>query len=253
MGIVNNFSVLIVDDETEARLLLKALLAEIGNVTVIAEAKHSEEALYLTIEYLPDLIFLDINMPGKSGLNLTQLMKKRNLDIPVVLVSAFREYALEAIRSGVYDFLLKPVSREDLKKTVEKYKRKKDQSLTGKFIEALDSIKEETKIRINSRYSYILVEPDEIVYCSSEEGYTNIYLVNGKAEVSNSTLLQIEDILSNFHFFRLGRSLLVNLKYIRQIDKKSNTCKLLANGSSWEVNASKNAIKEILVKGFNYA
>ena len=211
MAFENKFKILVVDDEPEACLLLKSLLVEIDTVELVGCASNAEEALYLLVEHYPNLVLLDINLPGKSGIDLIHLIRKSNIDIPVVLVSAFKEYAIKAIRCQVYDFLLKPISRHDLKNVVEKYRRLNKKDLPGKLMELLNSIKEEVKIRINSQHSYILINPAEIVFCAAEEGYTTIYLTNGKTEIANTALKQIELKVKNYNFFRLGRSTLIKL------------------------------------------
>lgn len=247
------FKILIVDDEPEARVLLKSLLNEIETVKIVGEASNAEEALYLLVENYPSLILLDINMPGVTGLNFVRLLRKANIDIPVVFVSAYKKYAIEAIRCSVYDFLLKPVEQEDLQQLIQKYQKQDNKDLSAKLGEVLGTIKEETKIRINSRHSYILVEPSEVIYCEAEGGYTNIFLSNGKVEVSNTTLLQVEQKLLVYNFFRLGRSMLINKEYVRSVNKSNRSCTLEKDGSKWEIRASSKAIKEFLLIGFNYA
>ncbi|MCF6333880.1 MAG: LytTR family DNA-binding domain-containing protein [Draconibacterium sp.] len=249
----NNFKVLIVDDEPEARYLLRSLLSSIGNVKVVGEADNAENALYQLVEHYPNLIFMDINMPGKSGMELVKLIRKRNIDVSVVFISAFEEYAIEAIRCGVYDFLLKPVDQNELGKIICKYQRLNQKDLFAKVMEMLNSIKEEPKIRMNSKYSYILVNPNEIAYCASEEGCTNIYLTSGKIEFSNAPLTQIEAKVKNQNFCRLSRSVLINHDYIRTINKSANNCVLKHNGYEWKVEASRNSIRKLLGNSFNYA
>lgn len=246
------FKILVVDDEHAARALLKSLLAEIETVDVF-EASNAEEALFLLVKNYPNLILLDINMPKVSGLDFVRLLRKANIDIPVVFITAFKRYAVEAIRAGVYDFLLKPVEREDLQNLVVKYQQQNIKDLSVKLGEVLSSIKEETKIRINSRHNYILVNPSDIIYCEADGGYTNIFLSNGKVEISNSTLSQVEQKLISHNFFRLGRSVLLNKEFVRSINKSNRTCLLEKEGSKWEIRASHKSIKEFLLKGYNYA
>ncbi len=247
------FKILIVDDEAIARLLLKSLLSEIPNVEVVGEASQAEEALYFMVEYYPDLVFMDINMPGKTGMELIHLIKKRNVDVPVVFVSAFKEYAVQAIRNGVYDYLLKPVGRAELMDIVEKYRRKNDRDWPRRLEEMLDKLKEETKIRINSRHSYILINSNEIVFCQTEDGYTVLYLTSGKEEVASGSLSQIEEMVANQNFYRLGRSVLINQDYIRSIDKTLDKCIMQSNSHIWQIKASHKAITELLSTSFNYA
>ena len=230
----NQFRILIVDDEPDARNLLKSLLSDINYVHVVDEADNAENALYKIVEYYPDLVFMDINMPGKSGMELIELLHSRNVDVPVVFVSAYEEYAIKAIRNQVYDFLLKPVEQENLIAIVEKYKRLNKKDLPGKLMEVLDSIKESSKIRINSRHTYVLINPDEIVYCDAEDGYTNLYLITG-------------------NYYRLGRSLLINLDHVRSISKATDSVLLQYNEQKWEVFASHKSIKELLKSNYSYA
>lgn len=249
----NEFKILIVDDEPEARNLLKSLLCEINFVTVIGEADTAESALYKIVEHYPNLVLMDINMPGKTGMDLVDLIHSRNVDVPVVFISAYEEYAVKAIRNQVYDFLLKPVMFDELKKIVEKYYRLNKKDLPGKLMDVLHSIKEDNKIRINSRYSYILINPSEIVFCVAEDGYIILHLITGKQEVSNSSLTEIAGKLEGQNFYRLGRSVLINLEYIRKINKSTNCVSLNYEDTSWEVFSSNKSVKDLLQNHFNYA
>lgn len=217
-----DFNVLIVDDEPEAHFLLSSLLSEMKNVCVVGETDNTEKAVYCLVKHYPNLMFLGINMPDKTGMELVRLLRKRNVDVPVVFVSACKDYAIEAIRNEVFDYILKPIERTAFKKVIEKYQRLDKKDLPAKFMEVLHPIREDSKIRINWSYSYILINPAEIVYCQSDEEYTNIYLTNGKTEISNSSLSQIENKIKNLDFYRLGRSILINKNYIRANNKSTN-------------------------------
>lgn len=249
----NVLKVLIVDDEPSSVLLLRSLLEEIPNVEIAGEANQAEKAFFMILERLPDLVFLDINMPGHSGTDLKNLLNKRMIDVPVVFVSANKEFAIDAIRNGVYDFLHKPVIKSDLIEIVEKYRSENRKLFHGKLVDIVNSIPEEIKIRINSQHSYILVNPLDIVYCRSFEGYTNIYLANGKKELASANLSQMEVMVERWNFYRLGRSLLINLDYIRKIDKTENKCYLKSSNGKWKVSSSQQAIKELLTSYYSYA
>ncbi len=253
MAETNNYKILLVDDEPEARSLLKSLLNEIRYVEVIGEADCAEEAMYKLIEFYPDAVFMDISMPGKTGMEFIELVKKRNIDVQVVFISAHKEYAVQSIRNEVYDFLLKPVNRQELKEKVEKLRRKNEKGLSRRFQDIFDNIKENAKIRINSRYSYVLIDPSEIIYCQSGGGYTNIYMMNGKEEVASATLSQIETMVEGWNFYKLSRSVLINQNYIRQVDKGRNVCILRANSHDWTIKVSHKRIVGLLSTCFNYA
>lgn len=247
------FKVLIVDDEPDSVALLRSMLEEMPNVEVIGEADHSEKAFYLILEHLPNLVLLDINMPGHSGTELKKLLNKSLVDVPVVFVSASKEYAVEAIRSEVYDFLPKPVIRDDLQRIIEEHQRLNHHFFPGKIMDIVNAIPEKVKIRINSQHSYILVNPYDIVYCQSMEGSTCIYLTNGKKEVANSNLTQLEDMVKRWNFYRLGRSFLINLDYIRKIDKSESKCYFKKGSQAWEIDTPQDATKELLLSHYFYA
>lgn len=249
----SKFKVLIVDDEPCSVLLLRSMLEKIPNVEIVGEAAQVEKAFFMILERLPDLVLLDINMPGYSGADFKNLLNKRMVDIPVVFISAKKEFAIEAIRNGVYDFLHKPVFVEDLKQVVEKYQRANHKLFQGKIVDMVNSIPEELKIKINSQRSYILVSPMNIVYCQSNDGIISLYLANGKKELASITLSQMEIMVERWDFYRLGRSLLINLDYIRKIDKSEDKCYFQSDAGSWEVSSSHQAIKELLTSHYSHA
>lgn len=242
----NQFRVLIVDTNLASREFLKSLLSELNNVEIIGEADSVEMALYRIVEHYPNLVFIDVDLPENAGMKLVRLLKSRNVDVPVVLVSANKEFAIHAIRNQIFDVLMKPVGSNDLNNVIEKFKRLNIKDLPGKLMEVLDSIKEERKIRINSQHSYILISPSEIVYCESEDGYTIVHLRSGKKEVANTSLTQIELKVEGQKFYRLGRSVLFNMDYLRSIDKGTDSVVLKYNANVWEVLASHKSIKELL-------
>ncbi len=249
----NAFRILIVDSCPEARADLATLLAEIKNVEVVGEADNAETAIYKIIKYYPNLILLDNNLSGITSFDLVELIKRRNVDVPVVLVSSHKEYAIQAIRNQIYDFIVKPVNVAVLENTIEKYRRLNRSYLPGKLMDVLSSIKEEHKIRLNSRHSYILITPSEIVFCKSEDGGTSIQLTSGKTEFSNISLTQLQSILEGQNFYRLGRSVLLNLDYVRGVNKITDAVLMKHGENYYEVFASHKSIKDILESYFSYA
>ena len=247
-----NFKVLIVDDEPDSISILRSMLLDIPGVEVVAEADHSEKAFYLILEHLPHLVLLDVNMPGTTGPKLKNLLDRSMVDVPVVFVSGNKEFAVEAIRNSVYDFLPKPVAKEDLQRIIKKYQRINYRFSPGKIFEMLYNLPNESKIRINSQHSYILVNPADIVYCRSKDGVTTIYMSNGKKEVANSKLIQLEKMLKRWNFYRMGRSLLINLDFVHKIDKTKNKCHLKAESKTWEIDTPSQPTKELLSSFYLY-
>lgn len=249
----DKFKVLIVDDELEARRLLRSILEEIPNVAIVAEADNAESALFELVRHYPNLIFLDMNMPGETGMELIDLINARHIDVPVAIVSGHEKFALQALRNGVYDFILKPVARDELRKIVEKHRRLKRRDLPSRLMELLQSIQEDRKIKINSKYRHILLQPAQIVYCKSDNGYTDIYMSNGKTETVSSSLTQIISRIDSANFHKLGRSLIINLDFLRAVDKTANVCTFKKESNEWQIQTSRKAIKKLLKSISNYA
>ena len=244
-------TLLLADDEEPMRMFIVGLLKHEA-CKVVAVASDGKEAWELYQKHKPDITLLDINMPGKSGLDFVQLLRKSNIDVPVVFISAFKKYAIHAIRLGVYSFIAKPFDKEELSYVIEKYRLKNNKDLYGKLMDVVHSIKEEPKITVNSWNNKILLDPNEIIYFNSDNGCTDIYLKNGKKEVANNSLSQIELKVKGGNFSRLGRSALINQKYIRSIDKTTNICLLKYNDKTWEVSANSKSIRKILTENFSY-
>jgi DNA-binding LytR/AlgR family response regulator len=225
----NNLTVLIVDDEKDSRDLLKLMLKDFGGVEVINEAENTESALFKFLGHKPDLVLLDLVMPGKSGIEFVELLKKQKIETDIVIVSAHSNMAIDAIKNEVYDFLLKPVSHSQLKNVINKVKKKKAESSTRKLDNILNNVKSETKLMLSSATSHLMIDPNEILYCEAKNSLTKIHLEDGSMELSNSSLGKLEEVLANYNFFRIGRSTLINLDKLWRATRTDNSCTLLAN------------------------
>jgi two-component system LytT family response regulator len=199
---------IIVDDVYKAIILLKGLLEEhCPDVHVVATAENVQTALTLIERYKPQLIFLDIEMAGKSGFDLLAEIKQQ--EFQVVLITAHAEYALKAFRFSVTDYLLKPVDAEELKQAVEKVKKFSNE----------DSASMQT-LRIPTTNEAIFVNVSNIVRLEAEGHYTHIILDNGKKYVSSYHLKQFEDHLDSRFFKRVQRSHLINRDHIQTVTNR---------------------------------
>ena len=226
-------NVLVVDDEQESRDLLNVYLQKNKGIRSVEEADSVESALYKYFEFNPDVVFVDMVMPGRDGASLIELLKKRDEDCNVVIVSADKDCALSAIQNNVYDFLLKPVRQQEVEKIIEKYKLKKRTRIDLKFNRLLDQYQENVKIRISSSSSHILVDPEHILYCEAMGSYTVFYMDNGSRELVNTNLGKIAEVLSADQFYRISRSYLINRAKLSQVNRNDSTCTLV--GENWKV------------------
>ncbi|KOH45712.1 LytR/AlgR family response regulator transcription factor [Sunxiuqinia dokdonensis] len=241
----DKFKALIVDDEKEARDVLKYLLRKHSDVENISEADSTESALFKFLRDKPEIVFLDLVMPGKNGFEFISLIKKEKLDTNIVIVSSYRDMAIDAIKNEVYDFLLKPVSADKLETIMTTIRNRKSAIPNAELDALLTNLKHESKLKLSSANSHIVIDPKEIVYCEAEGSYTHFHLVNGNVELANTYLGKIEEILGNYDFFRIGRSHLINLDKLKSVSRYDNSCILAASKKEVKLYGSKKQIREL--------
>jgi two-component system, LytTR family, response regulator len=237
---------LIVDDEEEARSLLERLLHRIAGIEVIGKASSADEAFEMVINCQPDIVFLDVQMPEKNGFQLVEYFKKYLLSTRVVFVTAHAEFAINALKVSAFDYLLKPVMMEQLSETILRFKAEKLRETAGRKPDSVPGISGRScKIKFNTRTGYILISPDEIMYCEADVNYTNIYLGNDNCEIVTINLGKMEEILSPYSFYRISRSVLINRLFLSKADRQKKKCLLVKAGDKVLLDIPPNHIREL--------
>lgn len=233
----NTIKCLLVDDEIEGLDMLEGLLVETEDVEVVGKIDDANQVVREVIDKKPNIVFLDINMPNKSGIEVLKEINALNLNVRVIFVTAFDHFVFEALKNFAFDYLVKPIDRIELQETLIRYKhdRKKNVSYND-FINSLDTL---NKIKIPVNFGSLFFDPDDIVYFEADGSYTSIFLTNDKVETTSLNIGKLEDRLKQNGFFRISRSLLVNLKFISRLDRKSKTCTLVANGKKYVLEVPK--------------
>lgn len=237
--------ILIVDDEPEARELLNFILQEEDGLKVVGLAACVDEAVALLKKEKPDLVLLDIQMPGKDGFHFIEEVKQGEFEPGIIFVTAFDHYAIQAIRNSVFDYLMKPVRQVELFSAINRFRTRDVKHESQNLTELLKVLKGTggSKIKLNTRSGYILIQPPEVVYCKADGNYTHIQLSGGNREISTQNLGAIENLLKSGAFFRVSRSYLVNLKYLARVDRKSSLCVLEYKGDTYSVKIPSQKIK----------
>lgn len=236
-----NLRAIIVDDEANSRLILKNYLHKYcPSVTVLSEAGSVQETLKLLESQEPDILFLDVEMPYGNAFDLLEAVPDRTFEI--VFVTAYDQYAVNAINAQVTYYLLKPISIDDLVKAVDhvqqikqKEKELQDMQLSPKVISVADE-----KLTIPTQDGFEVLEISEILYCQADDNYTQIFLKNGQKLVSK-TLKYFEDLLSGKGFARVHKSYLVNVREIVRYKKGKGGSVALSSGKELVVSSSKKA------------
>lgn len=221
---------IVVDDELPAREELIYILQSFEEIEIVGEASHGIEALELNRKLKPDLIFLDIQMPKISGIDVASKILKESHIPFVVFVTAYEEYALKAFEVNAIDYILKPISIERLSKTVEKIinntniEKSNYLGKLNKLIQDLRANERETgtKISVSDNGKLIPLDSTEIIYATIENKNTIIFSEKGKFE-TNYTLGELSGKLNRANFFRCHKSYLVNLDLIEVIEPWFNS------------------------------
>ncbi|MFD2567413.1 LytR/AlgR family response regulator transcription factor [Pseudotenacibaculum haliotis] len=211
---------ILIDDEANAITLLQTLLNEnCPEVKEIYWANELDEGVKLINEHKPDIVFLDIEMPKYSGLEIMDFFNGKKIDFSIVFVTAYDQYAIEAFKLCALDYILKPINPNYLVNAVAKcVDKKKENELTEK-IDALKKLTFNT-LAIEVPKGIIFLSYDEIQYLEADGSYTKIYTSKGNVELICKPLkFFVEQLDHNEYFFKCHRSYLVNIKYIKQFVK----------------------------------
>jgi len=242
---VDLLKILIVDDEPEARELLKYMLQDEGDIKIAGMAGNVDEAVVLLNSENPHLVLLDIQMPGKDGFHFIEQVQASDFEPGIIFVTAYEHYAIQAIRNSVFDYIMKPVRQEELNDAIKRYRSSRKRIRKQDLTQLIETLRENSpgKVKLNTRAGYILINPQEVVYCQADGNYTHIQLVSGAQEITTQNLGAIEELLKGSSYFRASRSYLLNLKYLTRVDRKSCNCILEYPGDTCSIKIPAQKIK----------
>ncbi|HEX7457123.1 MAG TPA: LytTR family DNA-binding domain-containing protein, partial [Ginsengibacter sp.] len=193
----------------------------------------------------PDLVFLDIEMPGMSGIDLLRSFAEPSFHF--VFVTAFDAYAVEAFRLSAIDYLLKPVEADDIVRVIEKIKKniRKNENPINIQLQYLQKLllqnqsTSESKIGIGMADKIVFLNTSEIIYCEAQGAYTNVHLQNGRKIVSSKSLGDFELQLSSQIFFRIHHSTIINLNHVKEFQRFDGGHVMMENNIKLEVSQRK--------------
>jgi len=202
---------LIIDDERLARKELTSLLADFDNIEIIGEAANADEALEIIKKENPDLLFLDIQMPDKTGFELLEVLD----DVPqVIFTTAYDEFALKAFEVNALDYLLKPIQPERLKESVSKLPVPTKKSDNKKGNKAL-SLEDQVFVKDGDRCWFVSLS--SIRLFESDGNYIKVYF-DGNRPMIHKSLNALDEKLDDRSFFRASRKHIINLSWVDTIE-----------------------------------
>ncbi len=220
------FKAVIIDDEIDAREILNKLLAAYPEIKVVNLASNVAEARAAVIAHEPDVVFLDIEMPGQSGLDLAREIRDLGIETDIIFTTAFNQHAIEAFKVAAFDYLLKPIDPDELSETLKRFREENRKSSLNEKLELLSGVLAPEKLRFNTKSGYIMLNPLNIIYFEAEGNYTEVYVSSGKRECICQQIGKINEQL-NHSFVRISRSVIINREFIGSFDRKSKKVKLI--------------------------
>lgn len=213
---------ILVDDEQPARDELRYLLSPYEDIEIVGEADNASSALNLIRKTIPDLVFLDIQMPGKSGFDIASELSKLPTPPTIIFATAYDNYAVEAFEKNAVDYILKPLSEKRLHLTISRIRQKmQESSLNDRLHNLLHTFKKPepkiAKLSVEKDGKIQLFSLGDVTHCQYEDNQIHVFTVDGSFPLySIPTMDRLEEHLEGSTFFRIHRATIVNLDWIAE-------------------------------------
>ena len=243
------FKAIIIDDEPRARKLLAGMIGELTNdIEIVAETEDLPNGIKAIRKLKPDLIFLDIEMPGHSGMELLDFFNEDEIDFDIIFTTAYNHYAIQAFKFSAIDYLLKPIETDELTAAIDRFRKKTiRENKQQDYLSLKENLKSgsETRIAVPSGNSIKFIEPEKILFLKGEGSYTEINFKDESKLVVSRTLKNFEELLTrNKLFCRCHKSFIVNTASIREYVKSDGGYLVLEGGH--QISVSPDRIDDIL-------
>ena len=229
---MNPITAIIIDDEKSGRENLSGLLqTNCVQIQLLAEAASVASAIPLIEQHKPQLIFLDIEMPGANGFKLLEHFQ--DFSFEVIFVTAYDNYAIKAIRFSAADYILKPINLNELKAAIQKVsdrirKKTENEQIKQLFYNVQHPQNPKIGLPTNDRIEFVDVK--NIIRCQGESNYTHLFFENKKPLLVAKTLIEFEELLQEHNFIRIHKTHLVNLKHVTAYIRNDGGRLVLSNG-----------------------
>lgn len=241
---MNPIQTILVDDEAHARGALRGLLAQnFPHVQIIGEAENVPQAVKLIVQKKPQLVFLDVEMPGYLGVELLDFFTPESIDFQLIFVTAYNEFALKAFEMSAVDYLLKPTRPE----FVERALNKATKLMQSSNSESLQTLKSNLQANELNRIAFQVADGvissaiEDIIYLKADSSYTHIFFRDRTKVTVSKTLLEYNSLQETGVFFRLNRSHIINVKCVERISKKEGGFVKMITGEEISATAEQRA------------
>lgn len=233
-----------IDDEANSLSILQLLIEKYcPNINLIATTTTPKEGVAIINQAQPDLVFLDISMPGMDGFELLELVDYQEFE--VIFITAHDDYALQAFQVGAIHYLLKPIDHSELITAINRVQNKLKQHQVVDVNQLLQKLAtyRKPKIAIPTTRGIEMIDVDDIVHCEASSNYTVVYFQTTK-KIVTKTLKEIEQQLKPYNFMRVHHSFLINIAHLKNYVKVEGGFVTMSNGS--QVSVSRSRKQELL-------
>lgn len=240
---MNKYKTIIIEDEKRAQMLLQNILEKhFPNVEIMAIADDLPSGVKAIHKHKPDFVFLDIEMPNFSGLEILDFFNEKEVNFSIIFTTAYNHYAIEALKIAAVDYLLKPLNKEDIKEALERFEKKNSMYKQESFssLKSIISDKKINKIAIPEGNLLHFIKPEDIVYIKADNSYSELNLENGKQMIVSRSIKNFEDGLKENPFFcRIHKSYLINTQFVEKYDKSNGGWVTLFNKKELPISSEK--------------
>jgi len=233
-------AIIIDDEKLSLATLSKMLDLNCPEIEVIGKHQRPAAGLEAIRNEKPDIVFLDIEMPGMNGFDLLNSLDK--IDFDVIFTTAYDEFALRAFKVSAMDYLLKPIDSEDFIQAIDRLNKSiANPTMNSQIQLLLNNLKKEDHkktIRIPTSEGFEIIEVKDIIHCNADTSYTHLYTTNSKLLVSKP-IKYFEDLLKDANFFRIHNSHLVNINHVKKYTKGKGGYVTMSNNTAIDVSTRK--------------
>lgn len=239
------FTCIIIDDEAKARSLLRAIINDYcSDLTILAECEDLPNGVKAIKKHKPNLVFLDIEMPGHSGLELLDFFNDDEINFNVIFTTAYNEFALKAFKFSAIDYLLKPLEHTTIIEAVEKFKKKGLHNQAAHLKQFQQNIltnnNNNKRLIVPASQNIYFIKPDEVIMIKAESSYSEIFLTDNSKLVASRNLKHFEEILEDDNnFVRCHKSYIINKIHAKQYSRADGGSVVLENNLHASISSDK--------------
>lgn len=236
-------SILYIDSDPVSVNHTLKLLESNPLISMVDHVADSDLALLKIIRSSPDIVFMEYPVRGNAGVELIEFIKTKLLETIIVFISDSKMHAAAAIRNGIFNFFLKPVNKLELAVFIDRIHLSRRINNAERLTKIIEQTFEDTRLKLQTTRGYLLINPEEIIYCKADGVSSQLYLTNNRVESSYLFLSKVEEFLKPFNFMRVSRSCIINVRYLRKVYRDNGTIIMSVNGKEYEVKGSKHSVR----------